>query len=38
MEQVLKMRSEQKSAKEISEQKEFSESYLRKVWNQRGQY
>jgi type II secretory pathway pseudopilin PulG len=33
MEQVVKMRSEQKSAKEISEQTGFSESYVRKVWN-----
>jgi len=34
MEQVIKMRSEQKSAKEMSERTGFSESYVRKVWNQ----
>ena len=34
MEQVLRMRKEQKSAREIAEQTGFSESYVRKVWNQ----
>lgn len=36
MEQVIRMRKENKSAKEISEQTGFSESYVRKVWNQQG--
>jgi hypothetical protein len=33
MERVRQLRSEQKTAKEISEQTGFSESYVRKVWN-----
>jgi hypothetical protein len=37
MEQVLQMRKENKSAREISEQTGFSESYVRKVWNQERQ-
>ena len=37
MEQVLLMRKENKSAREISEQTGFSESYVRKVWNQERQ-
>ena len=36
MEQVLRMRKENRSAREISEQTGFSESYVRKVWNQQG--
>ena len=34
MDQVIRMRKENKSAREISEQTGFSESYVRKVWNQ----
>ena len=34
MEQVQQMRKERKSAREIAEQTGFSESYVRKVWNQ----
>jgi hypothetical protein len=36
MEQVIRMRKENRSAREISEQTGFSESYVRKVWNQQG--
>ena len=34
MEQVQKMRADRKSAREIAELTGFSESYVRKVWNQ----
>ena len=34
MEQVQQMRKDRKSAREIAEQTGFSESYVRKVWNQ----
>jgi len=34
MEQVQKMRADRRSAREIAEQTGFSESYVRKVWNQ----
>jgi len=34
MDQVIRMRKENRSAREISEQTGFSESYVRKVWNQ----
>lgn len=33
MEQVQKMRADRRSAREIAEQTGFSESYVRKVWN-----
>jgi hypothetical protein len=34
MDEVIRMRKEKKTAREISEQTGFSESYVRKVWNQ----
>jgi uncharacterized protein YerC len=34
MDEVIRMRKERKTAREISEQTGFSESYVRKVWNQ----
>jgi hypothetical protein len=34
MDEVIRMRKEKKTAREISKQTGFSESYVRKVWNQ----
>jgi len=34
MDEVMRMRKEKKSAREISVLTGFSESYVRKVWNQ----